>query len=168
MFTGYIDSGVCIHYFNGGLCYAYNDSWTTLMIMCSCTDWLAAVSWLFRGSLLCRTEATVMQPTPQHCFLHLICCDAIFLSWKQITLESRTARKLLDKHASSAGLDIKDCPTALDNWKYLVKQLKFLYPTCPTGQVKFEPRNDGSLRGRRLAVVWKQSLMQAGKKQRVD
>ncbi len=38
----------------------------------------------------------------------------------------------------TAGLDIKDCPTALDNRKYLSDNWNS-YPTCPTGQVKFEP-----------------------------
>ncbi len=36
------------------------------------------------------------------------------------------------------GMDIKDCPTALDNWKYLSDNWNS-HPTCPTGQVKFEP-----------------------------
>ncbi len=34
-------------------------------------------------------------------------------------------------------MDVKDCPTALDNWKYLLDNWNS-HPTCPTGQVKFE------------------------------
>ncbi len=37
-----------------------------------------------------------------------------------------------------SGMDVKDCPTARDNWKYLSDSLTS-HPTCPTGQVKFEP-----------------------------
>ncbi len=36
------------------------------------------------------------------------------------------------------GLDIEHCPTALDNWKYLSDNWNS-HPTCPAGQVKFEP-----------------------------
>ena len=35
-------------------------------------------------------------------------------------------------------MDIKDCPTARDNRKYLSDNWTS-HPTCPTGQVKFEP-----------------------------
>ncbi len=44
-----------------------------------------------------------------------------------------------------SGMDVKDCPTARDNWKYLSDNWTS-HPTCPTGQVtcptgqvKFEP-----------------------------
>ena len=35
-------------------------------------------------------------------------------------------------------MDIKDCPTAGDNWKLLSDNWTS-HCTCPTGQVKFEP-----------------------------
>ncbi len=35
-------------------------------------------------------------------------------------------------------MDIKDCPTALDNWKYLSDNWNS-HLTCPVGQAKFEP-----------------------------
>ena len=35
-------------------------------------------------------------------------------------------------------MDIKDCPTARDNWKYLSDKWTS-HPICPTGQVNFEP-----------------------------
>ena len=36
------------------------------------------------------------------------------------------------------GMDIKDCPTARDNWKLLSDNWTS-HSTCQTGQVKFEP-----------------------------
>ncbi len=44
LFTGYIDSGVCINYFMEVFVLSYNDSWTKLLIMCGRTESLAAVS----------------------------------------------------------------------------------------------------------------------------
>ena len=49
LFTGYVDSGMCTNYFMEVFVLFYNDSWTKLMIMCGCTESLAAVRWLFCG-----------------------------------------------------------------------------------------------------------------------
>ncbi len=43
----------------------------------------------------------------------------------------------LNTHNTAPGMDIKDCQTAWDNWKYLSDNWTSHSP-CPTGQVKFE------------------------------
>ncbi len=47
LFTGYIDSGVCISYFMELYVLFSNDSWAKLMIICGHTESHAAVNWVY-------------------------------------------------------------------------------------------------------------------------